>query len=77
MADVTIHTIYEEHIATLPVAEQLRLAALIVGQVANRGVEEKPRRGILELEGLGADNPVGMDAQEYVNTLREEWDHRP
>jgi len=39
--------------------------------------DDKPKRSILEFEGLGADDPVGMDAQEYVNQLRAEWDHRP
>jgi len=77
MADANIYQIYEEHIAPLPVAEQLRLAALIAGQLANKRLEAKPGRSILELEGLGAENPVGMDAQEYVRKLREEWDHRP
>lgn len=33
-------------------------------------------RSLLELEGLGAEIWQGVDAQEYVNQLRSEWDHR-
>ncbi len=29
---------------------------------------------LLELEGLGAEIWEGIDAQEYVNALRDEWD---
>jgi hypothetical protein len=32
---------------------------------------------ILELEGLGAEIWEGIDAQEYVDQLRSEWDDRP
>ena len=43
---------------------------------------EKPRRTIMELHGLGADawrDEKGqlVDAQQYVNELREEWEDRP
>jgi hypothetical protein len=37
----------------------------------------RPLHSILELEGLGAELWEGIDAQEYVNELRREWDHRP
>jgi hypothetical protein len=77
MAEASIYALYDEQIAALPATEQLRLVALIVTQLANKGVETKSPRNILALAGLGVDNPVGKDAQEYVNTLREEWDHRP
>ena len=40
-------------------------------------VSVKPRRDILEFEGIGAKYATGQDAQEYVNELRAEWDHRP
>ena len=36
-----------------------------------------PTRSLLELEGLGAEIWESVDAQEYVNELRKEWDHRP
>lgn len=36
-----------------------------------------PPRSLLELEGLGAELWEGLDAQERVNLLRNEWNHRP
>ena len=49
---------------------------------ASQEESQKPKRSIMELEGLGADlwrDEYGnlLDAQEYVNELRHEWDHRP
>lgn len=41
---------------------------------------EKPRRArhsIAELRGLGAEIWRGVDAQQYVDELRNEWDQRP
>jgi plasmid stability protein len=35
-----------------------------------------PRRRIRDFRGMAAHARTGMDAQEYVNRLREEWDHR-
>ena len=68
--------IYEEHVKQMPRAERLRLVELIVREMA---ISEKPRgeRSLLELEGLGAEIWQGIDAQEYVNELRQEWDNRP
>lgn len=34
-------------------------------------------RDILEFEGVGESLRGDIDAQEYVNQLRAEWDHRP
>jgi hypothetical protein len=50
-----------------------------------RRPEEKPERhsdegktstarSLLELEGLGAEIWEGVDAQEYVDELRDEWE---
>jgi hypothetical protein len=35
------------------------------------------KRTLSELRGLGKEIWQGIDAQEYVNQLRSEWDHRP
>ncbi len=48
----------------------------------SKQLEERPKRSIMELHGLGAEiwkdkNGNLIDAQEYVNDLRKEWDHRP
>ena len=39
--------------------------------------EEREQHSILDLAGLGAEIWEGIDAQEYVNQLRDEWDDRP
>lgn len=41
-----------------------------------RRVRPGPQRSILELEGLGAEIWAGVDAKQYVDELRNEWDHR-
>ena len=39
--------------------------------------QDPKKRSILELRGLGKEIWQGVDAQKYVDGLREEWDHRP
>jgi hypothetical protein len=74
----TIEQLYEQQIKRLPAAERLRLVAMIAHDLATATTADVPRqRSLLELEGLGADIWGGIDAQEYVNELRKEWDHRP
>ncbi|MEN3331394.1 MAG: hypothetical protein V7641_759 [Blastocatellia bacterium] len=77
MATPSAKEIYEQHIKPLPLVERLRLVEMIAHEIAT-AAEKKPtsKRSILELEGLGADLWEGIDAQEYVNELRKEWDHR-
>lgn len=56
------------------------IAALIEREVGAAPDSTSPpprRRSILEFEGVGARYATGQDAQEYVNELRAEWDHRP
>ena len=78
MATMHVEEIYEQHIKPLPEAEQLRLVALIAHQLAAMATQPpQPQRSLLELEGLGADIWQGIDAQQYVDELRKEWDHRP
>ncbi|HRF97418.1 MAG TPA: hypothetical protein PLZ51_19555, partial [Aggregatilineales bacterium] len=36
-----------------------------------------PKRSITELRGLGKEIWEGIDAQDYVNQIRSEWDERP
>lgn len=73
-----VREIYEQHIKPLPLAEQLRLVELIVHDLAATTTHKETRqRSLLELEGLGAELWQGVDAQQHVNELRKEWDHRP
>ncbi len=74
-----IETIYRQHIKPLTPEEQLKLMAKMAEELANGKdkVEISEKRSLLELEGLGAEIWEGVDAQEYVDKLRDEWEHRP
>ena len=69
--------LYELQIRPLPLRERLRLAQRIIGEAASAVSEPERPRSLLDLEGLGAELWHGMDAQDYVDELRREWDHRP
>lgn len=41
---------------------------------------QRGQRSVLEFEGVGAharEQRQSQDAQDYINQLRSEWDHRP
>ncbi len=65
--------VYLTYVATLPVAEQLWLMAVIAQglEAASEEIAPRPKRSIMELYGVGKSLAVEMDAQEYVNRLRE------
>lgn len=78
MQTMSIEQLYERHIKPLPSHKQLKLVELIARKMARASDSNKhPKRSIMELHGLGAEIWEGIDAQEYVNELRKEWDHRP
>ena len=52
--------------------EQLRLLEELAATVRHRMIA-KPKRSIMELEGLGREIWHGIDAQEYVNGERASW----
>ncbi len=72
----TVEEIYQQYIKPLPDKDKLRLIAKVSNDLADPETE-KPKRSIMELHGLGKEIWEGIDAQEYVNELRNEWDHRP
>jgi hypothetical protein len=73
-----LEKLYSQHIKPLPPADRLRLLAILAQGLTDQAADEpQPKRSILELHGLGKEIWEGVDAQEYVNSLREEWDHRP
>lgn len=80
---VTIEKVYEQYIKPLAATEQLRLVAIITQHLSNQPsiVESSPKKrlkhNIMELHGLGTAIWQEIDAQQYVNHLREEWDSRP
>jgi hypothetical protein len=57
--------------ASLSHEDQLRLIQDLSELAAEQS--PKPRRSILELEGLGKEIWQGIDAQEYVNRERASW----
>jgi hypothetical protein len=62
---------------SLSVEERKQLIKALV-DIVNEPEEEAPKkRNIMEFLGLGAEIWDGIDAQEYVNQLRSEWEHRP
>ena len=69
---------YEQHIRSLSTSQRVELLALIVNELAAAyGVAPGKRKHTLtELRGLGKEIWEGIDAQEYVNQLRDEW-HEP
>jgi len=67
---------------TLSAEERRTLIKMLVDTLPDSQIPtelESPRkkRSLLELAGLGVEIWEGIDAQEYVNQLRSEWDHRP
>lgn len=79
MATMTAKEIYEQLVKHLPPEERLQLIEMVNKDLAARPPDEpeKNKRSLMELHGLGAEIWEGIDAQEYVNELRKEWDHRP
>ncbi len=77
MATTDARDVYTKHVRQLPPAERLKLITLIVDDLARRyTLEEKPLHNIMEFYGVGRALPEGMDAQAYVNKLRDEWEER-
>lgn len=68
--------LYETHIRHLSPPERLRLAQQILADLDGSDVELPAKHDLLELRGLGADIWASQDAQEYVTSLRDEWENR-
>jgi len=71
-----VSQIYETYIKSLPIQERLELLALLAEDIRDSSTVtgEKPKHSIMELYGLGKELWEGVDAQEYVNRLRDEWE---
>ena len=76
MAD-HIEEVYKKYVRPLSTAERLRLLEMTVHDLVLTVPHEAQKRSILELRGLGKEIWQGVDAQKYVDSLREEWGHRP
>lgn len=64
--------IHDEYIRPLSREDQ-RLLLDILQIELNNGEGQGQQHSILELHGLGKEIWQGVDANEYVRTLREEW----
>lgn len=75
---INLEELYERQLASLPLEDRLKLIAMLAQGLTKEEVAPKaPQRSLMELHGLGKEIWEGVDAQDYVNRLREEWDHRP
>ena len=72
---MSLNAIIEE-ITHLTIEERKHLINVIVDSFTEIPSTKK-KRSILELRGLGKEIWQDIDAQDYVNELRDEWDHRP
>lgn len=68
---LTLEEIVRE-VRTLSIADRKRLIGLIVDTLTDQEPSASPKRRILEFEGVGAEIWKGIDAQEYVDELRDE-----
>jgi hypothetical protein len=58
----------------LPVEERKQVVMDILDSLAAHEMEQDA--SLLDLEGLGAEIWSGIDAAQYVDDLRREWDNR-
>jgi len=79
MGAIAVREIYERHIKPIPAADRLQLLALLAQDLAAQAsaLADQPGLDIMQFHGLGRALATGVDAQEFVNRLRGEWDHRP
>lgn len=67
-----------EHVRVVYSQEPAQRKKLTIDEHLEQAQQEPAhKRSIMELHGLGKEIWEGIDAQEYVNELRAEWDHRP
>ncbi len=64
-----------EHAQALSIQERKALVKLLVDTLNVQESAPQQRR-LSELRGLGKEIWEGVDAQEYVDQLRNEWDRR-
>ncbi len=69
---ITVAQIVEQA-RTLSVEERRELVKRLVDTLGEDGATEE-KHSLLELAGLGKEIWEGIDAQEYIDQLRNEWD---
>ncbi len=75
---MTVAEVLEQARALKP-SERKELVKLLIDTLDEPVVPapDRAKHSILELAGLGAEVWKGVDAQAYVNQIRNEWDTRP
>ena len=73
MAD-HLESVYENYVKPLSTADRSRLLEMMARDLARTAPRDAEKRSILELRGLGKEIWHGVDAQQYVDDLRKEWD---
>lgn len=71
---MTVTDVLEQAKALTP-QERKELTKLLI-DLMDAGSPSAPRR-LSELRGLGKEIWQGIDAQDYVDQMRDEWDTRP
>jgi hypothetical protein len=72
-----VDELYHQHIRPLSLADRRRLMTLLAQDLAkDDAVERSGRLSLLEFEGLGAELWQGVDGQERVHAMRDEWERR-
>ena len=72
MAALSIHELYEKYIEPLSASERERLRELLDETNKPSNADRK----ITDLAGLGASVWEGIDVDEYLEELRDEWENR-
>lgn len=70
-----VHEIYRAYIEPLPASERLQLLAMLAQGLASQSLpSQQTKRSIMEMHGLGKQIWEGVDARNYVDQLRQEWE---
>jgi hypothetical protein len=69
-ADMTLQELVKE-IQQLSIDDRKILISIL-----SDSIDEPKSHSILEFEGIGHGLLNGIDAQDYVNSLRDDWDER-
>jgi hypothetical protein len=62
----------QEIVAEVEKLDKREQAALV--EIVNTKLNKAPQRNVMELDGLGAEVWRGIDVEQYINDMRDEWD---
>ena len=71
---MSLHTI-KDIIPTLSHEERKELLGYLIDSFVQAAPTAAKTRSLHELRGLGKDIWSGIDAQDYINQERDDWDH--